>query len=62
MASKERVCALVRACGFVPVDLGGLRAARDIEDVPVQRFPEWKLPFLVSIAVFVPLYLLAIAK
>ncbi len=61
-ASKATVLSLVRACGFAPVDMGGLRAARSIEDVPVQRFPKWKAPFLVSGAIFFIHYLLAIGK
>ena len=34
--AKAAVSEVVRAAGFVPVDMGGIRAARDIEDMPVQ--------------------------
>ena len=48
--------------GFVPVDRGSLRNARDIEDIPVQRFPLWKRPLIVSLILFLIFFLLAFSK
>ncbi len=61
-SAKSAVSSIIRACGFAPVDLGGLRAAREIEDVPVRRFRHWKAPFLVSFLIFLFLYFLGFAK
>merc|ERR1711963_737997 len=38
-AARDRVASLVTACGFTPLDLGELQAARTIEDIPVAVFP-----------------------
>ncbi len=51
-SAKEQVQDLIRGLGFVAVDRGGLRAAREIEDIPVQRFPKWKVPLVISVAVY----------
>lgn len=61
-SAKEQVLALIRGLGFTPVDRGGLRSAREIEDIPVQRFPKWKAPMGISIIVFIIFFLLAIGK
>ena len=62
MEAKEKVSSLIRGAGFVPVDLGGLTAARTIEDIPVAVFPSWRKPFLVHLLIFIFLYLLSFAK
>ena len=51
-SAKEKVNAMIRFLGFTPVDRGSLRNAREIEDVPVQRFPNWKNPLIISCLVF----------
>ena len=51
-SAKEEVNAMIRFLGFTPVDRGSLRNAREIEDVPVQRFPNWKNPLIISCLVF----------
>lgn len=61
-AAKEEVHQLIRSLGFTPVDRGQLRNAREIEDIPVQRFPKWKVPFIISSILFVILFLLAFSK
>lgn len=61
-AAKETVEELIRGLGFVPVDRGGLRAAREIEDIPVQRFPKWKVPLLISVLIYLVFFLLAWGK
>jgi len=60
--AKDKVCDVVRGCGFVPVDLGALVAARTIEDIPVAVFPSWRKPFIVHLILFALLYLLAFVK
>ncbi len=51
-----------RSLGFTPVDLGNLRSAREIEDIPVQRFPQWKTPLIISLAIFLFYFGLAFGK
>ena len=52
MHAKERVMKLVRGMAFTPVDMGALRSARDIEDIPMRRFPSWQMPLLISFCIF----------
>ena len=61
-SAKEEVNGLIRSLGFVPVDRGSLRNARDIEDIPVQRFPLWKRPLIVSLILFFIFFMLAFTK
>ena len=61
-SAKEEVNGLIRSMGFVPVDRGSLRNARDIEDIPVQRFPLWKRPLIVSLILFFIFFMLAFTK
>merc|ERR1712193_245264 len=61
-SAKEEVNVLIRFLGFTPIDRGALRNAREIEDIPVQRFPLWKAPLIVSIVFFIILFLLAFTK
>lgn len=43
------VMAIVRALGLTPVDQGSLLAAQEIENYPLQLFPMWKFPVLLSL-------------
>jgi predicted dinucleotide-binding enzyme len=61
-AAKEEVSGLIKSLGFSPVDKGNLRAAREIEDIPLQRFPLWKTPLLVSSILWGLLFILAFSK
>jgi len=61
-SSKEQVLFLIRSLGFTPVDRGALVSAREIEDIPVQRFPKWKIPMIISTLVFLVFFILALAK
>jgi len=61
-SAKEEVSGLIRMMGFTPIDRGALRNARGIEDIPVQRFPLWKAPLIVSLVFFVILFLLGFTK
>jgi len=61
-SAKDEVKGLIQFLGFTPVDRGSLRNAREIEDIPVQRFPNWKYPFIVSWIVFLWFFLLGFGK
>jgi len=61
-SAKEEVTALIRSLGFTPVDRGALRNAREIEDIPVQRFPNWKVPLIISLLLFFILFILSFTK
>jgi len=60
--SKDRVSGLVRGAGFTPVDLGGIQAARTIEDIPVSVFPQWRVPFVIHLCIFAFFYVLSFIK
>ncbi len=62
LTTKTQVVNLVRNAGFSPVDMGSLRAAREIEDIPVQRFANWKVPLIISLAIFLINWLLIFGK
>merc|ERR1719219_173219 len=61
-SAKEEVSGLIRTLGFTPIDRGALRNARQIEDIPVQRFPAWKAPLIISTILFIVLFLLGFGK
>ena len=50
---------MIRYLGFTPVDCGTIRNAREIEDIPVQRFPYWKIPMIISTLIFGSTYYIA---
>ncbi|NXG46005.1 STEA4 Metalloreductase, partial [Psilopogon haemacephalus] len=60
--AKRMVMELVRALGLTPVDQGSLLAARQIENYPLQLFPTWRFPILLSfgLTIFFFLYCLAL--
>ena len=60
--AMEEVFGLIHFLGFTPVNRGSLRNAREIEDVPVQRFPNWRNPLIVSCMVFMWFFLLGFGK
>ena len=49
---------LIHFLGFTPVDRGALRNSREIEDIPVQRFANWKHPLIISLIVFLWFFLI----
>jgi len=61
-AAKLKVNDLIRQMGYVPIDRGSIRSAREIEDIPVRQFPEWKTPSIISSILFVVFFLLAFSK
>ncbi|NWS39743.1 STEA4 Metalloreductase, partial [Probosciger aterrimus] len=48
MEAKQTVMNIVRALGLTPLDQGSLLAAQEIENYPLQLFPMWKFPILLS--------------
>ncbi|XP_056145129.1 metalloreductase STEAP3 [Lampris incognitus] len=54
--SKATVIQLTRRMGFSPLDLGGLSASRDIEEVPLHLFPSWGGPILTIFLLFLFFY------
>uniref|UniRef100_A0A8C9SSX6 STEAP3 metalloreductase n=1 Tax=Scleropages formosus TaxID=113540 RepID=A0A8C9SSX6_SCLFO len=55
--AKNRVALLARSMGFVPVDMGCLSSARDIENAPLYLFPSWGSPFLCAVCLFFSFYI-----
>ncbi|KFP23881.1 Metalloreductase STEAP4, partial [Colius striatus] len=49
MEAKQKVMDIVRALGLNPLDKGSLLAAQEIENYPLQLFPTWKFPILLSL-------------
>ncbi|KFQ77815.1 Metalloreductase STEAP4, partial [Phoenicopterus ruber ruber] len=49
MEAKQMVMDIVRALGLTPLDQGSLLAAQEIENYPLQLFPMWKFPVLLSL-------------
>uniref|UniRef100_A0A8C6YN57 STEAP4 metalloreductase n=1 Tax=Nothoprocta perdicaria TaxID=30464 RepID=A0A8C6YN57_NOTPE len=47
--AKQMVMDIVRALGLTPLDQGSLLAAQEIENYPLQLFPMWKFPILLSL-------------
>ncbi|XP_023682395.1 metalloreductase STEAP3 isoform X1 [Paramormyrops kingsleyae] len=50
--AKNTVIILARTMGFIPVDMGCLSSARDIENAPLRLFPSWSTPVLCWIGLF----------
>lgn len=42
--AKETVSEVATKLGLTVLDRGSLTAARELEDFPLQLFPEWRLP------------------
>ncbi|KAF2366324.1 Pyrroline-5-carboxylate reductase catalytic N-terminal [Trinorchestia longiramus] len=58
--ARAKVALVVRACGFTPVDWGMIKAARDIEDIPLKLMPSWKKPVAVVFGLFVFVSIIAL--
>ncbi|XP_029967224.1 metalloreductase STEAP3 [Salarias fasciatus] len=54
--SKSSVLQLARQLGFIPVDQGGLRASKQIEEAPLILFPSWGGPILTTFLIFLFFY------
>ncbi|ROT63443.1 dudulin 4 [Penaeus vannamei] len=51
--ARGRVAELTRDLGLTPVDRGALRNAREVEDIPLAFFPEWKVAGIMTLLLFV---------
>lgn len=47
--AKQAVAEISTKLGFTVLDRGSLSAARELEDFPLQLFPEWRLPIHLTI-------------
>ncbi|XP_078091439.1 metalloreductase STEAP4-like [Mustelus asterias] len=56
--SKQLVMDVARSIGLTPLDQGYLLAAEELESYPLQLFPMWRLPFIITagLTVFFFLY------
>lgn len=57
VVAKKTVAQLCRDMGFIPVDLGRLCSARDIENAPLRLFPAWTTPAVCTVSLFLFFYL-----
>ncbi|XP_047418309.1 metalloreductase STEAP2 [Sciurus carolinensis] len=48
--ARQQVIELARQLNFIPVDLGSLSSAREIENLPLQLFTLWRGPVVVAIS------------
>ncbi|KAM9309663.1 metalloreductase STEAP4-like [Pholidichthys leucotaenia] len=46
--AKQAVAEMATKLGFTVLDRGSLSAAKELEDFPLQLFPEWRLPLQVA--------------
>ncbi|KAM4697946.1 metalloreductase STEAP3 [Rhinophrynus dorsalis] len=53
----NHVGAIARSMGFIPVDMGALCSAREIENIPLRLLPLWKFPVVLAVSLFVFFYM-----
>ncbi|XP_073503669.1 metalloreductase STEAP3 [Phyllobates terribilis] len=51
--ARSRVASIGRSLGFVPLDMGALCAAREVENIPLRLLPLWRWPCLLALAIFI---------
>ncbi|XP_052000109.1 metalloreductase STEAP4 [Xyrauchen texanus] len=58
--AKQLVVDIAQSLGFTALDRGSLRAAAELEDVPLQLFPLWRLPLYIAtgLSAFIFFYVL----
>ncbi|XP_036599308.1 metalloreductase STEAP3 isoform X1 [Trichosurus vulpecula] len=54
--AKRKVSEIAQAMGFSPVDMGSLVSAREIEAIPLRLLPEWKVPTILALGLFICFY------
>lgn len=47
---------MVHTMGFMPMDMGSLISAREVEAMPLRLLPNWKVPTLLALGLFVFFY------
>ncbi|XP_078595710.1 metalloreductase STEAP3-like isoform X1 [Branchiostoma floridae x Branchiostoma japonicum] len=55
--ARKTVMQLAQDLGFVPVDYGSLRAAREIEAIPLRLLPSWHLALKMFLGIFIIFFL-----
>ncbi|XP_059022644.1 metalloreductase STEAP3 isoform X2 [Mustela lutreola] len=55
--AKRAVSEMVQAMGFMPVDMGSLVSAREVEAMPLRLLPGWKVPALLALGLFIFFYI-----
>ncbi|XP_005397737.1 PREDICTED: metalloreductase STEAP3 isoform X1 [Chinchilla lanigera] len=51
--AKRTISEMVHAMGFMPLDMGSLASAREVEAMPLRLLPAWKVPALLALGLFV---------
>ncbi|XP_064420031.1 metalloreductase STEAP3 isoform X2 [Latimeria chalumnae] len=54
--ARATVAEIARKMGFIPVDMGSLCSAQEIENVPLRLLPEWKIPVALALGLFLGFY------
>uniref|UniRef100_A0A8D3BBL5 STEAP family member 4 n=1 Tax=Scophthalmus maximus TaxID=52904 RepID=A0A8D3BBL5_SCOMX len=54
--ANQAVAKTATKLGFTVLDRGSLSAARELEDFPLQLFPEWRLPLRVAVGLIAALF------
>ncbi len=53
---------IAQSLGFTPQDKGSLRAAAELEDLPLQLFPLWRLPLNIAICLTAFIFFYALTR
>jgi len=61
-SAKVIVASFLASLGLDHVDMGGLSAARRIENLPLNLFPSWRLPLCISTLVWIFVYVLTFSR
>lgn len=60
--AKQAVAEVATKLGFTVLDRGSLTAARELEDFPLELFPEWRLPLRLALGLTVVFYLYLVIR
>ncbi|XP_052474350.1 metalloreductase STEAP4-like [Carassius gibelio] len=60
--AKQQLMDIAQSLGFTAVDRGSLRVAADLEDLPLQLFPLWRLPLNIAICLTAFIFFYALTR
>uniref|UniRef100_A0A4W6DSH5 STEAP family member 4 n=1 Tax=Lates calcarifer TaxID=8187 RepID=A0A4W6DSH5_LATCA len=60
--AKQTVTEIATKLGFTALDRGSLSAARELEDFPLQLFPEWRLPLRLALGLTITFYVYEVVR
>lgn len=60
--AKQQVVDIAQALGFTALDKGSLKAASELEDLPLQLFPLWRLPLRIAIGLTAFIFFYALLR